>query len=246
MSFKKSMKKFGAYVWDFFKMSLAPLFMYVAMSLILVMLTMGKSLKYTPSNVAWWIVSLVAVIAYNALVSYMQGSVSFEMLVSGNLRRMTEQDLESGYKRSRYKAVKEYRVWKGFVVGGILAILPLVGNIVFGCNQSIIDGVFSNQTANSNIAFGWVFFVFLLLCGWSNVFFILVNTTGAGISYFVCALFALIPILVSGFMYIAGAYGKRRKTLREQELKDKESQVQSAPKKVNYGGLPGTKPKKRR
>ena len=48
-------------------------------------------------------------------------------------------------------------------------------------------------------------------------------------------------------MYIVGAYGKRKKRLREQEIADKEAAREAnKEKKINYGGLPGTKPKKRK
>ncbi len=247
MSFKKKMQKFGRYTWELIKSALPTLLMYVCMSLIALMLMMGKEMKFEPVRVVWWAVCLVAVIAYNAVMSYGQGGMGFEMLVSGNLRRMTDQDLENGYKMSRYKLVKEYRPWKGFVVGGILAIFPIVSGIIFGCNQTLIDGIFKQTAQNPNPGFAWLFLIFLALSGWSSMLFILLNaTTGASISYFIGIAFALVPILVSGFMYIAGAYGKRRKTLRAQELADKASQIPPAPKKINYGGLPGTKPKKKK
>ena len=52
---------------------------------------------------------------------------------------------------------------------------------------------------------------------------------------------------VSGGLYIAGAYGRRNKTLRQQEIAARAAEAeQSKPKKINYGGLPGTKPKKRK
>lgn len=246
MNVKKKIKRFFRQVWELITMCGGPLIMYAGMSLILILLTIGQSLKFNAGSAVWWALSLVVIIGYNALVSYAQGSSSFEMLISGNLRRQTSQDLDVGHKKSRYRLEKEYRVWKGFVAGAILGLIPLVSAIIFGKNQAIIDGVFMEDIKNENSVFGWVFLIFLLLSGWSNVLFILLNTAGAGISYYFCALFAIVPILTSGFMYIAGAYGKRRKSLREQALKEKEALSNEAPKKVNYGGLPGTKPKKRR
>jgi hypothetical protein len=47
-------------------------------------------------------------------------------------------------------------------------------------------------------------------------------------------------------MYIAGAYSRRSKRLRQQRLEDKAVEAANKPKKINYGGLPGTKPKKRK
>lgn len=247
MSFKKTMKKIGRYTWELFKMSFPSLFMYAALSLIVVMLTMGETLTFSAGKATWWAVCLAGALAYNGLMAYVQGSSGFEMLVSGNMKRMSMEALEGGYKMSTYKEVKEYRAWKGFVVGGILAIFPIVTGIVFGCNQELIDSVFSNGTVQSNAGFGWVFLILLIFGGWSTSLFLLLNTTGVTISYFVCIAFAVLPVLVTGFLYIVGAYGKRRKALKEQELRDRESAKQEAiTPKVNYGGLPGTKPRKRK
>ena len=58
---------------------------------------------------------------------------------------------------------------------------------------------------------------------------------------------ALLPLIVGGVFYVIGAYGKRAKAIKAQELADKASKEQvEKPKKINYGGLPGTKPKKRK
>ncbi len=247
MSFKKNIQKIGRYIWEFFKMSLIPFIMYACGSLILLMLTLGgKTLGFTSTKLTWWIIGVILLLAYNGLVAYAQGSMGFDMLVSGNLRRMTADEVEGGYKMSGYREIKEYRPWKGFVVGGILAIFPIVSAIIFGCNQELIDKVFAQQVTSTNPAFGWVFLIFMVLSGWSNLLFILVNTLGVGISYFLCMIFAILPITVHGVMYIVGAYAKRRKSLRAQELADRASVAQNSPKKVNYGGLPGTKPKKRK
>lgn len=247
MTFKKAMKKFGRMTWTLVKMSFPSMFMYAALSLIVVMLTMGESLSFSGGKATWWAVCLAGAIAYNALMAYMQGSMGFEMLVSGNMKRMSMEDFEGGYRISSHKEAQEYRAWKGFVVGGILAILPIITGIVFGCNQSLIDSVFADGATQSNAGFGWTFLILLMLSGWSTTLFLLINTTGVTISYFVCIAFAVLPILINGFMYIAGAYGKRRKTLKAQELADRVAQEQSTTTpKINYGGLPGTKPRKRR
>jgi hypothetical protein len=44
-----------------------------------------------------------------------------------------------------------------------------------------------------------------------------------------------------------GAYRKRNKKIREQIIADRMAQEEAKrEKKINYGGLPGTKPKKRK
>jgi hypothetical protein len=50
-------------------------------------------------------------------------------------------------------------------------------------------------------------------------------------------------------MYIAGAYARRNKAIRQQllaEQAEKAEEERRKNKKVNYGALPGTKPKKRK
>jgi hypothetical protein len=75
------------------------------------------------------------------------------------------------------------------------------------------------------------------------------NQAGIVVSYYYSILFALIPLLVSGCVYIAGAYARRNKVIRQQHLADlaaKAEEEKKKNKKINYGGLPGTKPKKRK
>lgn len=247
MAFKKTMKKIGRQTWELIKMSFPSMFMYAACGLILIMLALGEDMKYTPTKAVWWSICLVVVLAYNAIMAYAQGTHSFEMLVSGNMRRRSMAELEGGYKISSHREAQEYRVWKGFVVGAILAIFPIVTGIVFGCNQSLIDSVFATENVTNNVAFAWVFLILLVLSGWSPTLFMALNASGIYVSYFWCIPFAILPVLINGFFYIAGAYGKRRKVLKAQELADRISQAQTATQpKINYGGLPGTKPRKRK
>ena len=75
------------------------------------------------------------------------------------------------------------------------------------------------------------------------------NQAGMAVSYYYSLFFAFIPILVSGGVYIAGAYARRNKAIRQQQLAElaaKAEEEKKKNKKINYGGLPGTKPKKRK
>jgi hypothetical protein len=73
------------------------------------------------------------------------------------------------------------------------------------------------------------------------------NANGFAISYYWSCLFGLLPIAVTGAFYIIGAYGRRNKALREQRIADAQAAAEAnRVKKINYGGLPGTKPKKRK
>ena len=238
---KKNLKKFGRSVWELFKSALPSILMYCCAGTILLMLTVKEELHWTGKEVAWAVVCIVGGAAYNALLSWAQGGTQYEMLVSGNVKRMSEAQFEGGYKMSTHKEVKEYSVWKGFVVGAFTAVLTIVFGILLGCNQAKID----SQDVKGGLAV--ILLLSFLLTGWSVVPLYLMNATGVSISYFVSCVFALIPIAVSGAFYIAGAYARRNKRLREQVIAQRAAEAEeSKVKKINYGGLPGTKPKKRK
>lgn len=239
---KETLKKIGRYVWEFIKGSLPAGFMYCCAGTVLMMLTLNsETLHWTSKDVTWTVVCILGGAAYNALISWAHGGSQYEMLVSGNIKRMSEGQLEGGYKMSSHKEVKEYRVWKGFVVGALTAFLTLLFGILFGCNQTQIDSGEAKGACAVLMLLGF------LLSGWSIIPLYLMNAMGSSISYFISCIFALIPIGVSGGFYIAGAYARRNKRLREQLIAERAAKAEAEKvKKINYGGLPGTKPKKRK
>ena len=241
-TFKKTMKKFGRYVWELFKVSLPTGLMYCCAGTILLMLTMKESaVEWNNQSLLWTIVCVVGGAGYNALMAWANGGMHYEMLVSGNVKRMSAEQFEGGYKMSSHKEAKEYRVWKGFAIGAFIAILPLFFGIFCGVNQEAIH----TKEMNNGIAI--LLLAGFLLSGWSVVPFYLMNTSGIAVSYFWSCLFAIIPIAVMGGFYIAGAYAKRGKRIREQIIAQKQEEAEAnRVKKINYGGLPGTKPKKRK
>ena len=108
-----------------------------------------------------------------------------------------------------------------------------------------MQGKIDTQQLSGGVAI--VVLIGFLLSGWSVIPFYVLNMGGAGISYFISILFALIPIAVTGGFYIAGAYARRSKRLREQYVAEQAALREATrEKKINYGGLPGTKPKKRK
>lgn len=239
---KSAFKMLGTYLWDFFKGSVPAGLLYICASSVVVMLTMkDDNFTMDSSKLTWVIVCAVVAYAYNALVSYAQGGQAYEMLVSGNMKRVSAERFGDGYKISAHKEVKEFRYWKGFAIGGMISLWTVICVLVFALNQTAID----TTTTSEGLA------IFVLITfftsGWAILPFYYLNASGAGLSYWLALLFALFQIIVSGAMYIAGAYGKRSKTLREQMLADKAAAAEEQKvKKINYGGLPGTKPKKRK
>ncbi len=241
---KKTLKKIGRYTWELFKSSIPAALMYFCAGAVLMMLTMKdvENLQWDNNALMWTLICGIAACAYNGLVMWANGGNQYEMLVSGNVKRTSMDEYGMGYKMSNHKEAKEYRVWKGFAIGGFAAIYTIIFAIVFGCNQSAID---TQQLSGGALS---VFVLIgMFLSGWTILPFYYANLNGAAVSYFLTALFALLPIVISGVFYIIGAYARRNKAIRQQELADKAAKAEAEKvKKINYGGLPGTKPKKRK
>lgn len=191
---------------------------------------------------AWSVVCGVVALAYDGLLTWLVGGTHYEQLVSGNMKRRSAMNSGRELNIASYKYEKEYRPWKGFAMGAWYAAIVLIGAIVFGCNQEHIG----QKTSSTGL--GIFVLIFDLLAGWIYIPFQIKNmTVPTTVSYFHCMWFALLPVVVSGVTYICGAYAKRAKRIREQELAQKAREAEEKkPKKINYGGLPGTKPKKKK
>lgn len=239
---KKERKLFGGQVWQAFKWSIPTALMYICAGTMLMMFTLDdEQMIWDSGKLALTIVFALMAALYNALVVYKFGATGYEMLVSGNVKRTSVDGYGGGFKISSHKYEQEYRVWKGFAIGGFTALYTIVIGILFGCNQAAIDA----ETASGGISA--LLLVGFLISGWTLMPLYFLNASGIAVSYFVSCAFAVIPIAVSGAFYIAGAYGKRNKAIKQQMLAEQAAVAKaSKEKKINYGGLPGTKPKKRK
>lgn len=232
--------------WECFKQAVTPSVMYFVSSgvllLILAKMTGEKNADVNITTlVTWAVVCGVVSVAYNGLLMFACGGSHYEMLVSGNMKRRSAMQYGEELNISTHKIEKEYRPWKGFLTGGIVSGAIIVGSILFGING---EAIASGKMQGALSAF---VIIFDLLAGWVLLPFQIAARGGASVNFYLLALFALIPIAVSGGLYIAGAYKRRGKRLREQEIAAKQAlESQAKPKKINYGGLPGTKPKKRK
>ena len=242
--FKKKVKFISAYAWSLFKGSVLTSIMYFCASAILMMLVMrGEKIDWSNSDLVWTIVCILGGVGYNALAAWANGSMHYEMLVSGNIKRSTYDAYGNEYKMSNHKLAKEYRVWKGFVMGAFTALAPVVFGILCGANQTVID------SGKYGTGIGILIILSFFFSGWTILPFYCMNKAGIAVSYYVSIVFVLIPILVTGGMYIAGAYARRNKAIRQQilaEQAEKAEEERRKNKKINYGALPGTKPKKRK
>ncbi len=235
-------KVFGGQVWQLFKWSIPSALMYICTGATLMMITLEENqMLWNNEKLIWTLVFGLVALAFNAFVTYGIGGDGYEMLVSGNIQRTSMDERGDGLKISSHKYVKEYRVWKGFVFGAFTAVYTLFFGIMFGCNQEAINAEMVSLGISALHFFGF------LLSGWTLLPLYYLNMSGIAVSYFVSCAFAILPIVVSGVFYILGAYGKRNKVIKKQRLADQAAAAAAAKeKKINYGGLPGTKPKKRK
>ncbi len=229
--------------WECWKQAFTPSITYLTASTVLLLIVskMGEKIEVNRVMV-WAVVCSLAAVIYNALFCFKTGGTHYEMLVAGNLKRRSCMERGVDLSISQYKVEKEYRPWKGFVFGGIISVSVLLGGIVLGANGEGMtpDGSFSKGVT-------LIVFFLNLFAGWAMLPLQAYNKAGQTLSgYFVC-IYAIIPIVVSGVFYIVGAYSRRNRRLREVEItRARESLEQKKEKKINYGGLPGTKPKKKR
>lgn len=239
---KQTMKRVGSYTWTLFKASILPSLMYVCASSILMMLLFkDEKVIWDGSKVAWTVVCILGAAGYNFLAVWGYGGNAYEMLVSGNIKRSTLDAYGNVYKMSAHKEAGEYRVWKGFVIGAFVALLTIAFDIWFAVKQDAIVAGEYGTGAGIFIIIGF------FLTGWSTLPLYCMSKAGIAVSYSLSFLFVLIPVLVSGAGYIVGAYYRRNKAIKKQEALDRMAQAEAKKeKKINYGGLPGTKPKKRK
>ena len=210
--FKTKWKVFWRIVRECFLRSLTPGLMYFVASL--VMLTVYSKGMSLAAQMAWAVVCGVVAIAYNGLLMWVCGGTHYEMLVSGNMKRRSAMQTGGELNISSYKFEKEYRPWKGFAIGGFVAVLAVIGSIAFGCNQEALVAFAKDSEAGLSRGLAFLSLVFYLFAGWVLLPLLELNATGTAVSFFVGCAVALLPILVSGGMYIAGAYGRRNKTVR--------------------------------
>lgn len=230
---KKKSSLFGRVIKDLLANSFTPILMNACMSMILLMIVSNKieNETLTQSGMFIWgaVMGLVA-LGYNGVFLYMVGGNQYEMLVSGNMKRSSSTQLTM----NKYVEEKEFRFYKGFLYGFVVSIPLIVSGILLGARPE-------------RTSLGML--ILELLAGWAGLPFYYTNTQKLfpPVNGYLSLLYALLPIVVSGVFYIVGGYARRNKTLRAQEEQlRKIEEINSKPKKINYGGLPGTKPRKKK
>ena len=150
---------------------------------------------------------LIAVLTYftDFMLIRSMGELAYKMKTAGERRRAGQPSGMSEKGVEGYKYAKEYRPYKGFVIGAVVSLVPIV----------FIIGDVCTQSAGARLVYG-------MIAGWA--FFPVFNLhTEADI------LFSLIPcavmIIVSGIAYIVGS---GREKLRQFALEQREAEIEKA------------------
>ena len=257
---KESWKKFWANVWETIKSSFILVTFFGILSGIAFIGTINEewcgpiSEGFNGARIAFLVVVAVLLAAYAGAMAYAFGSKGYEMLVSGNMKRISAEQLGTQIKISSHKEEMEYREWKGFAIGGVIAFFTVLFGVLVGINGDAVNEAFRSLAVEGetvapfeNKGMAALVLISMLCCGWSLLPFAYLNVGGIAVSYFWSCLFGLLPIVVAGIFYVVGAYATRAKRMRAQENADRATEEEAnKPRKINYGGLPGTKPKKRK
>ena len=175
--------------------AVTPYCMYLIMSLIMLccQLIPQPPLKYILS-----VLCLIGGMAYNAHLAYHYGENHYGAYVAGCLHRQNALfGIESG---GDHRVEREYRVWKGFLIGfyvGLPVILlgVLAGSVpALGTTGELILDMFAGWAV---IPFQWIR-----------------DSLAGGWVLYLAAFMSVIPVTVTGVFYIVGAM--REKTKREE------------------------------
>ncbi len=180
-----------------------PYLMYFFMSLLMLACQAIDLQNDTPLEIALGIACIVGGACYNGHLCYHYGSLHYDAYCAGCLHRRNETEgIPSG---GDHHVEREYRPWKGFYIG------LLVGVPVLLC--TIIAAATGSQTYG-----GYAYYAYVMFAGWAIIPVRWVaNATGASISVWWTLLFLLLPIAVSGVMYLVGAAVNRSRRERQAE-----------------------------
>lgn len=181
--------------------SVTPFVMYLFMSIIgLITQVFNQS-----ETLQWWEIVLGTVCilcgaAFNAHLCFNYGKEHYKIYRTGEIHRRNERlGIPVGMD---HRLDKEYRVWKGFVIG-LLIGLPV---IVFSVPAHLcrFGGAEQGESAFNMIL--------LFFCGWAYLPFSWISRSVTyKVSQLLCMAFIVLPVAVSGAFYIVGAQRERRK-----------------------------------
>ena len=186
--------------------SVTPYVMYLMMSLLLLAC---QAIPNVPLRLILSVLCILAGMAYNTHLCYTYGKMHYDAYLTGAIHRQNALfGIQSG---GDHREEREFRPYKGFLIGFYTAMPALIFGILSGC--------FPN-------AAGTLLTLFVMFAGWAIIpVSWMKELAHLNISNFVSIAFIAIPILVSGFAYLWGAMKEKRVKLAEAERLEKVAEV---------------------
>ncbi len=189
--------------------SVTPYLMYLFMSLLALACQTIDADNIIVIEIVLGILCIAGGAFFNGHLLYHTGKIHYGSYIAGQIHRKNIAfGIASG---SGHRPEREYRIWKGFLIGFYIAL------------PAIILGIIAGSIDMSQV-WGYVQYAFIMFAGWAILpitFFgtagTAAGTGGLSVSMYWSLLMALLPILVSGIFYIVGAYSEARSRARAAE-----------------------------
>lgn len=203
----KSSGKWGLF-WRIQKVCLrrgvTPFLMYLFMSLLLLACQAFNTQSDTPIEIVLGVFCIICGIAFNAHLCYNYGIDHYDYYLTGCLHRKNALfGIESG---GDHHIEREYRPYKGFLIGLYSSIPVIIFGIVAGACQ-----------ANASSITGIAFYALVMFAAWAIIPLSWINNAGGSVSLYWSVFMCIIPIVVSGVFYIIGAMREKQKKAAENE-----------------------------
>lgn len=182
--------------------------MYMFMSMLMLAIQVIDGGTGTALVVILSIVCILGGCFYNGHLCYHCGKDHYDAYLVGKLHRKNALfGISSG---GNHHKEREYRIWKGFLIGAYVGLIVIIFGVLAGCFDSVdSEGGYFAKMAFSMFA-GWAILPLTWIAKW----------TGTAVSSFWSIAFIILPILVSGVFYMIGANAERR-AKEEEELRKK-------------------------
>lgn len=167
-----------------------PYLMYFFMSLLLLACQAIDADADTPLEIALGVLCIVGGAFYNGHLCYHYGVMHYDAYCAGVLHRKNEAaGIPSG---GDHHVEREYRPWKGFYIGFLIGVPVLICTVIAAATGSHAFG-------------GYAYYAYAMFAGWAIIPIRWIANAGYTVSIWFSLLFILLPVVVSGVMYIVGA-----------------------------------------
>lgn len=188
---------------ELWRRMITPYLMYFFMSLIMLAC---QAIENMWAQIIIGVLCIGAGAFFNGHLCYNYGILHYGFYVSGELHRRNELfGIQSG---GDHRPEKEYRPWKGFVIGLFIGV-PV-----------IVLGVLSGRYMNETVGGSFAAIALVMFAGWAIIPISWLRNYVPSLgkpSFYWSILMIILPILVSGIFYILGAMSDKRKRAEETE-----------------------------